>query len=525
MSDSIESPATSETGRRFKLGDLKRSGARTDFNAPVLTGFNMGNRTLALSLTMEQFREHSDVANEARILETSGDRSDVAQRPLDEKHAKAIALYMLRGLLVSVRQQWEDDGRHVPDELDDLLSDLGEGPYQGLQPFTGNIRACAPGGADLDLEERPDGKLVIFLRQGQLIYVIDGQHRRHAYEIMVAWLKELMASGRYKRRGGVYVPDDREDLVLTQPELEVWAAVMELARSHFTVDVTVHLGLKPQQEKQLFHDLNNLGKKPDAALAQAFDQANPVSVFVRKVIEGEGLLGSISISDQGSKKGRKKQDEETATIYRDDLVSCNALLFAGKTNQAGISASAVVPYYDYGREFWNAVAAQDHFGEDGWEGKTLLSEPVMIKALAQLVFTFHGSREENHALRDKLIAALAAKEIDFSHQDPLWSIYFDNDTKREEMDPKLNVYLTPDAGRKGYAFWQGDRLSFAQNTRDISRYLGDLIRWKLNLPPRPGVATLTAKLIAAGKMSAKVEPEAPAQAPAPVEGDNLSAAA
>ena len=29
-----------------------------DFNTAVLTGFNMGNRTLSLTLTMEQFREH-----------------------------------------------------------------------------------------------------------------------------------------------------------------------------------------------------------------------------------------------------------------------------------------------------------------------------------------------------------------------------------------------------------------------------------------------------------------------------------
>ena len=505
MSDHVE-PPSAEPGRRFKLGDLKRTGARTEFNAPVLMGYNMGNRTLSLSLTMEQFRENSDVANEARILDTSGDRSEIAQRPLDEKHAKAIALYMLRGLLVSVRHLWEDEGRHIPEELEDLLSDLGEGPYQGLQPFTGNIRACAPGGADLDLEMKPDGKLVIFLRQGQLIYVIDGQHRRHAYDIMVSWLKEMMATGKYqsRRRGGIYVPEDRENFTLLSSELEIWSAVIEMARSHFTVDVTVHLGLKAEQEKQLFHDLNNLGKKPDAALAQAFDQANPISVFVRKTIEGEKLLGDgVTISDQGSKKGRRKEDEDSATIYRDDLVSSNAMLFAGATNQAGVSASAVIPHVEYGRAFWTAIAAQNHFGEESWDGKTLLSEPVMIKALAGLAYTFHGSREKDHEARDRLIADLLARKINFSHQDPLWAIYFKNDEEREAIDPKLNDYLTPDAGRKGYAFWQGDRLSFAQNTRDIARYLGDLIRWKLNLPPRPGVATLTAKLIAQGKMVGK----------------------
>jgi hypothetical protein len=108
-------------------------------------------------------------------------------------------------------------------------------------------------------------------------------------EMMISWLKDMMATSKYasKRRGGIYIPDEREDLHLSAAELEIWAAVIELARSHFTVDVTVHLGLKAEQENQLFHDLNNLGKKPDAALAQTFDQANPVSSFIRKVIEGE----------------------------------------------------------------------------------------------------------------------------------------------------------------------------------------------------------------------------------------------
>ena len=61
---------------------------------------------------------------------------------------------------------------------------------------------------------------------------------------------------------------------------------------------------------------------------------------------------------------------------------------------------------------------------------------------------------------------------------------------------------SPDAGRKSYGFWQGERLEFAQNTRDIARYLGDLIRWKLKLPPRPGITTLKTKLINQGKIAA-----------------------
>ena len=259
----------------------------------------------------------------------------------------------------------------------------------------------------------------------------------------------------------------------------------------------------------MFHDLNNLGKKPDAALAQAFDQSNPVSIFIRKEIEGNNLLGNIKVSDTGSKKGRKSEEENAAVIYRDDLVSANAALFAGATNQAGIMTSAVMPHIGYGRSFWEAIALQDHFGEIGWSAKTLLSEPVMIKALANLAYNFHGSREVDHSLRDRFITALRNKELNFSREDPLWAIYRKSRAERAAIDPRLEDYLTPDAGMKSYAVWQGDQLdAFASNTRDIARYLGDLMRWKLGLPPRPGVATLKAKLISQGKMSATTsEPE------------------
>ena len=201
-------------GRRLKLGDLKKSGARTGFNAPRSDGLQYG--LIAPSLSPSPWINFGIIqtfANEARIVETGADRSDIAQRPLDEKHAKAISLYMLRGLLSGVKRDWEAESRYIPEELEDLLAELGEGPYQGLQPFTGNIRNCASDGADLDLIEMTDGKLVLYLRQGQIIYIIDGQHRRYAYDLLMNWLRELMATSKYaaKRRGGIYVPEERDD--------------------------------------------------------------------------------------------------------------------------------------------------------------------------------------------------------------------------------------------------------------------------------------------------------------------------
>jgi hypothetical protein len=488
-----EPDEAAETGRRIKLGDLKRTGGRTSVSATVLAGFNLNSRTLTVTMPMETFREVSDVANEVRIVEMGGDRSQIAQRPLDIKHAKNLALYMARGMTAGVKRVWQEQGRAIPDDLDDILSDLGEGPYQGLQPLTGNIRQCEPEGVDLDIEERPGGQLILFLRLGQLIYVIDGQHRRVAYDLLVSWLREILQAGKYGKRG-LYVPE-RGDLGLTAEETAIWSAVVELARSHFTIDVTLHLGLKPDQERQLFHDLNNLGKKPDAALAQAFDLANPVSVYVRQHIEEKKLLGDIRISDAGSKKGSKNSDATPPSIYRDDLAVANALLFAGATNQATVTTQLVNPHVDYADRFWRIVASQPHFGTQD-PLITLLAEPVMIKGLATLAHNFHGSREKSPTLRDQLLTDLAAEKINFSPADPLWALYLKSDSERDAFDPTLNDYLTPDAGRKTYAVIRDGRYDFAANTRDIARYLGDLIRWKLKLPRRPGLAVLKAKLTA-----------------------------
>ena len=489
---------TNDTKQRLTLGDLKRTGQRTGFEAPILTGFNMGNRTVSLVVTMEKFREISAIANEARII-PGDDHNGVAQRPLDEGHAKKIAIYILRGLLASVKAKFDSDGETIPEELEDILIELGEGPYQGLQPFTGNIRNCEFGGDDLELEKKSDGLLILRLLQGQIIMVVDGQHRRFGYNLLTDWLNDILMTGRYtsSRKGGLYLPDGREETPeLTPEELRIWGSVYEEARAHCTVDVTVHLGLSISQERQLFHDLNNLGKKVEPSIAQAFDQANPINIFIRKWVEGEArILGDVRIVNEGSKKGGKKKTTELTTdgsIIRDDLVIANSLLFAGMTNPAGIPNSKVDQ--KLGERFWRAVSRQPHFGEPGWHEKTLLAQPTMIKALAQLAYNFAGSREANEEHLETLLVALEEGTIDFSAVNFLWRTYLIDDY--EDRFAGISEYLTPASVRNSYATLDPDSnvLRFTSNTRDVARYLGDLVRWQLKLPVRPGLTQLRQKL-------------------------------
>ncbi len=479
-------------GRRMRLSELARTGGRGTIAVPMINGFNMGNSTLNITMPLETFRQLSVVANEARIREVGGSLSDVAQRPLDKNHAKDLALYILRGLLASVKNRWIAEESHIPDELNDFLADLGVGPYQALQPFTANLKDCSP--ADLDVEQLQHA-IVLHLHQAQRFRVIDGQHRRQASEIVSVWLQRLMTDGSYPtiRAGGLIVPE-REDMHLTREEAEIWSAVATEASVHLTVDVTVHLGLNATQERQLFHDLNNLGKKPPAALSVTFDQANPISVFTREVLEVENRLGGLNVVDSGTKKSGR--DREEKSIYRDDLTSICSILFAGATNPAGIMPSEVNKNYDLGRKFFEVITTQPHFVEPGWQAKTLLAQPTMLKGLAQLVYTFHGSREANLSKRDDLLEALQARQVDFSPANKLWHAYSMSSQEREEGFPGLEDYITPDGLRKGFVrSWHEPTSSFqfATNTRDVMRYIGDLVRWQLrdlNLGIRPGLISL-----------------------------------
>lgn len=483
-------------GRRMRLSDLARTGGRSTVALPILNGFNMGTQTLAMTMPLETFREISVVANEARIRETGGSVSDIAQRPLDKSHAKDLALYILRGLLSSVKSRWILEGRHVPDELNDFLADLGVGTYQALQPFTANMKDCNPDELDVEYVENAT---VVHIHKSQLLRVVDGQHRRAGYEMLSTWLQRLMSDGSYPGvvRGGGLLAPEREDMRLTKEEAEIWSAVVTEARVHLTVDVTVHLGLDAAQERQLFHDLNNLGKKPPAALSITYDQANPISVFTREVLEDEKRLGGLKVIDSGTKKSGRDREEDS--IYRDDLTSICAILFAGATNPAGIMPAVVNKNYDYGRKFFEAITSQPFFAGTGWHTKSLLAQPSMLKGLAQLVYTFHGSREENLVKRDALLDALQNRCIDFSITNQLWHAYFLSPEERESKFPGLEEYITPEGTRKLFATWDEARglFQFTTNTRDVMRYIGDLIRWDLrdlNLGVRPGLISLKHKL-------------------------------
>ncbi len=482
--------------KRYGLDQLKKTGGRGTVDLPMLSGWNLGSSTLNVTMNMDTFREVGLVANEARIIAIGEGPEQIAQRQLMPDHAKKLALYILRGLLAGVKARWTAEDKHIPDCLNDILAELGEGPYQALQPFTANIRNIQEGG--LEFEDTAAGT-ILHLHKLQKLFVVDGQHRLRAAELVYEWLNTLLTNAKYPKKG-LWIGDTQE---MTPEEMEVWIAALTEFSTAFTVDVTVHVGLNVEQERQLFHDLNVLGKKPSNAQALAFDSANPVTKYVTDRLAPGGSVHGLQLVDTGHKKSATKL--EGAAIYRDDLVNTCALLFRGAFNQSGITPPDVIGSEGYADAFWKALGQQPNWGAPDWEKRTLLALPTMLKGMAFLVRSFHNGEEARdkgvaHAKRDAIINAIADGAVDFVHTNPLWRAYLMSQEQREATFPGIEDYITPDTSREPYGTWDEDagRLLFGSNTRSIARYLADLVRYQLrdqvDLQPRPGLVSLKKKL-------------------------------
>lgn len=501
------------------IASLKQQGGTAALAVPMLLGSNLANTTLSLTMSMEEFYAASEIASAARIAALRLANDKIAQRAFDETHARKLARYMLRGFLGTVQYLWTNDpeiDEDTKETLDNFLADLGHGPYQALQPFTANIRECKPDGSDLLLNKTPDGRQTVVLRSQQKLWIIDGQHRRAAYKMFREWLDTLVSAMRYpaEKKGGLFVPEDREQLEMAEHDLTIWSTVRDIVLNRCTVDVTVHLGLTPDQERQLFHDLNNLGKKVEPALAHSFDTANPVSQFIRDYIDGSNtpLLGALEIVDTGGKKGGKNAKLPDAAFFRDDISQIHALLFAGQTNQASITSGRLVrEQHDKVMRFWGHLTRYPDWAQPGWGARTLLAQPAMVKALAYLFYALGNERSQEYdqPAFQRYMDALATQKIDFAPTAPLWRLYELTDQERHDHDRRLDDYLTPDVGRTPFTKpdTAGGSLQFASSTRDVMRYIGDLVRYDLKLPPRKKLAGFITKLIADGKLS-KLQPTA-----------------
>lgn len=450
----------------------------TPFN--VFIGHNLGHRVFTMSVPFRKFHDISDVANDREA-------GPVAQRPLDPNHAKKLAVYMVKGLVSAAQMRRAALGKDVSTAFDGILRTLGEQPYFSIQPLVCNIRNIPAGGTGangirglrLETTMGETAGFKIFLSQRHVLWVIDGQHRRHAADLALEFLDQVRQTGKYPGKGAVLFADKGRQV--TDGEMLVWNEAYDAARSYATLTLEVHLGLDIYQERQLFHDLNRLGKKVDASMAIQFDSSNPVTQFIKRQLAGD-LAMQLSDADV------KDWSEDTGALVLKDAVAVNAVAFMNKGNIAGATPAVVEPREPTVLRMWSRIIEIPDFGGDRAKEKTVAAQPVVLKAIAKIAYdlNFSNRRPENGSkLFEMFLDSLP--ELDFSHANPMWRYY--EMTEGERLDKGLNGlsdYVPVDDGlaNRDIGLFQGGFMRFGAKHNDIYPVVADMLRWSTGLPSR-----------------------------------------
>jgi hypothetical protein len=319
----------------------------------------------------------------------------------------------------------------------------------------------------------------VFLSERHILWVIDGQHRRHAADLCMEFLEQVRHTGRYPGKGAVLFPDKGREV--SEAEMVVWNEAYEAARSYATLTVEVHLGLAIDQERQLFHDLNRLGKKVDASLAFQFDGSNPITHFIKTKLVGD--LG-LSITEVEA----KDWSEDTGALLLKDVVAVNAIAFLNKGNISGATPAVIEPREGVVQELWQRIIEIPHFGDNRAKEKTVAAQPVVLKALTKIAYdlNFSNRRPENG---DQIFSQFLERlgDVDFSHTNPMWNFYSLTDgQKLDENLTSLVGHLPEDVVgvNRDIGSLQGEFMRFGAKHNDIFPILADMIRWSTGLPSR-----------------------------------------
>lgn len=450
----------------------------TPFN--VFIGHNLGHRVFTMSVPFRKFHDISDVANDR-------ESGLVAQRPLDPSHAKKLAVYMVKGLVSAAKMRRAALGKDALSAFDEILRTLGEQPYFSIQPLVCNIRNVPAGGTGangirglrLETTMGETAGFKIFLSERHVLWVIDGQHRRHAADLALEFLDQVRQTGKYPSKGAVLFAEKGRQV--TESEMVVWNEAYDAARSYATLTIEVHLGLDISQERQLFHDLNRLGKKVDPSMALQFDSSNPVTQFIKRQLVGD--LG-MHMSDTEA----KDWSEDNGSLVLKDAVAVNAIAFLNKGNIAGATPAVVEPREPTILKMWGHIREIPDFGADRAKEKTVAAQPVVLKAIAKIAFdlNFSNRRPENGPeLFEQFLEQLS--EVDFSHTNPMWRYYEMSAGERLDSGLEgLSSYLPMDDGsvNRDIGAFQGEFMRFGAKHNDIYPILADMLRWSTGLPSR-----------------------------------------
>jgi hypothetical protein len=440
---------------------------------------------------MHEFYGMSEVANQEQVHQGE----QISQRPLNIGHAMKLAQYIIKGLVNSGQRVRLAKRKESSPAIEEIANTLGKQPYLSLQPIVCNLRTCPPNGSELpgrpiiDKETGESSGFRVYLSQKDILWVIDGQHRRHAMKIVFDFLDYIRTHRVLPKKQSLFPVatdvDGKKNYSISPDYMDAWEEAFSAARTYATVNVEVHLGLDTESERQMFHDLNKLGKTVDASLALQFDSSNPLNRYIKEVLIDDRL--DWQISDQ---KIIPDWSADTGAVERKNLVAINAHLFLNKTNINGATPDIVDNRIAGANEFWDTIKLIPGLGRPLARKVSVAAQPVVLKALAKIYhdFRFLKSRPDNgDELADKLLKGIS--NFDFSHANPMWRYYLMNNEERVSygiMD--LAAYLpSEDEGFNrdigGYDK-EAEVMRFGNKHNDIHPIIGDMVRWQLGLPKR-----------------------------------------
>jgi hypothetical protein len=361
---------------------------------------NLGSITLTTSIDVGTFLNQSLVGNDAAA-------GHVTQRPLNMNHATGMAAFNLSALVNYTAKEVEGNDQKVPDEVLEVFAHLSPKSYYAWAPLVCSVRSQF---SQVLAEPRPSGEYSVKLRPDQLLWVVDGQHRRKGLELTRDWLVKMTTERKYPRLKDAFPVGLKG---VGDEALVFWRKALELFTGDFSVTTEVHFGMSIDQEKQLFYFLNDLGRAVPAAISQAFDQDNPINLFTRSLVCDLIPQGMISESGQ-------VDWNDAEWVRLDSLNAINARLLLNHGSIDNAKGSVVAPRLEDARSFWSAVLALP----DVMDRKTsLAAQPAMLKAIAKCYYDLKWARGSGRKAlpadtATKFLAALP--NVDFSHKNVAW---------------------------------------------------------------------------------------------------------
>lgn len=473
---------------------------------PVLAGANMGHLTLKMNLSIRELIDMTRVYNITTINELDLKEQGLdAQRVLNEAHAKNLARYIVIGLVETNIRRLKRLEQGVSLRVSDLQGQLGKSEYSCLQPFVTNIRDCEPGGKDLIVERieerikggdisKLDGVLKVVLTSKHIMSVVDGQHRRYAFDLVMKWLTEINNMKKYPAKG-VFNPEDTllEGEYLDAEIFEFWRQVLDLAIKESFVTVECHLGATAIQERQIFSDLNSKGKTVDLSQSLEYDSSDAVNVFIKKrLIEEEIIKFGTVVKDSSN------WQEDEGVLLRKDLNPITALCMFGKASTKNFSPSMVSKRNAIAEKFWVTIQKVKGFATKGARTKTVAAQPVVLKAIARLAYELaHGKGGmQNEKNLGELWKAIETGKLDLSHNNDAWRSLILSAADRAKSMPGVSGFVHVPSGTNLDAGTYDEEhcwVRFGSKHNDIYPRIGDLIRYQLGFDPRPSVTRAIAK--------------------------------